>query len=72
MGEFLCPLCQCYGNTVLPLVPQVGQLSLRTSSAMPSRKVNIQEWRELVSLAVDLGGGIAMDTGVYTYCWTVI
>lgn len=62
-GEFLCPLCQCYNNTVLPLLPQVGQLSVTARLAQPCRKVNMQEWRELVSLALELGSGDSMDTG---------
>ena len=66
MGEFLCPLCQCYSNTVLPLLPQVGQLSVGASIAASCRVVNMQEWRELVSLALDLGSGDAMDTGMYS------
>lgn len=65
MGEFLCPLCQCYCNTVLPLVPQVGQLSVGAKPIQPSRPINMQEWRELLTLAVDLCSGDAMDTGEY-------
>ncbi len=64
MGEFLCPLCQCYSNTVLPLLPQVGQLSVGAQIAASCREVSMQEWRELVSLALDLGSGDAMDTGL--------
>lgn len=63
LGEFLCPLCQGYGNTVLPLLPQVGQLSVKVNLAQPSRRITMREWRELVSLAVELGNGDAMDTG---------
>lgn len=63
LGEFLCPLCECYGNTVLPLLPQVGQLSVGAEPIEPSREIKMQEWRELLSLALELGSGNAMDTG---------
>lgn len=62
-GEFLCPLCECYGNTVLPLLPEVGQLSVGAEPVEPSREVKMKEWKELLSLAVDLGSDNAMDTG---------
>lgn len=63
LGEFLCPLCQSYGNTVLPLIPQVGQLSVKVHLSPPTRRVTMREWRELLSLAIELGSGNAMDTG---------
>lgn len=62
-GEFLCPLCECYGNTVLPLLPEVGQISVGAEPVEPSREINMLEWRELLSLALEFGGGNAMDTG---------
>ncbi len=64
-GEFLCPLCQCYSNTVLPLLPQVGQLSVGVQLSLPNSSVNMLEWRKLLTLAVELGNGDAMDTGEY-------
>lgn len=64
MGEFLCPLCQCYSNTVLPLFPQVGQLSVRVESAKPRRQVDMKEWRELITLALTFEHGDSMDTGI--------
>lgn len=63
LGEFLCPMCECYGNTVLPLLPQVGQLSVGAELVEPSREINIQEWRALLALALEAGSGDAMDTG---------
>ena len=70
-GEFLCPLCQCYGNTVLPLMLHIRQCSLPNVSSgsgevfRPSREINVVEWKELVDLAVDLAGSDdLMDTGV--------
>lgn len=65
LGEFLCPLCQSYGNTVLPLIPQVGQLSVRAHLSLPKRRITMREWKEIVSLAVELGDGDAMDTGKF-------
>lgn len=62
-GEFLCPLCQCYSNTVLPLVPQVGQLSVGTELAEPIVAVTMLEWKKLLLLAVELASGDSMDTG---------
>ena len=62
-GEFLCPLCQCFSNTVLPLHPQVGQLSIGTELSQPKKEVNMLEWRKLLTLAVELAVGDAMDTG---------
>lgn len=58
-GEFLCPLCQCFGNSVLPMLPQVGQLSVLGHSAEPCKSVSMQEWRTMVSLALDLATGDA-------------
>lgn len=62
-GEFLCPLCQCFSNSVLPLLPQVGQLSVFGHSAKPCRRVDMQEWMVMVSLALDLASGDS-DIGV--------
>ena len=62
-GEYLCPLCECYGSTVLPLIPQVGQLALGTEPTLPVRTITMQEWRGLLTLAVELGSGDDMDTG---------
>ena len=69
-GEFLCPLCQCYGNTVLPVILPVRQCSLPNSSSKsvecfrPTREIKVNEWKELVDLAVDLASsGVRMDTG---------
>ena len=53
-GEFLCPLCQCFGNTVLPMLPQVGQLSVLGHSAQPQRNVSMLEWRAMVTKAMIL------------------
>ena len=62
-GEFLCPLCQCYSNTVLPLLPQVGQLSVGAGLSEPNKAVSMLEWKKLLLLAVELGSGDSMDTG---------
>ncbi len=64
-GEFLCPLCECYGNTVLPLLPQVGQLSVGAEPVLPTMEITMLEWKKLLLLAVELGSGNAMDIGQY-------
>lgn len=48
---------------MLPLLPQVGQLSVGLQLSEPQREVSMLEWRRLLSLAVELGSGDAMDTG---------
>ncbi len=67
-GEFLCPLCQCFGNSVLPMLPQMGQLSVLGHSAQPSKTVSMQDWRAMVSLSLELANGDA-DTGGAGVIW---
>ncbi|CAH1958819.1 unnamed protein product [Acanthoscelides obtectus] len=38
--EFLCPLCECLSNTVLPLVPALGVLQ----STVPNSNLSFIEW----------------------------
>ncbi|CAI8057989.1 E3 ubiquitin-protein ligase UBR2, partial [Geodia barretti] len=49
-GEFLCPLCQSFSNSVVPLLPPVCS----APSEAPQANVGFSEWREIVDLAVDL------------------
>lgn len=67
-GEYLCPLCECYGNTVLPLLPHfLPTTDLKL--CRPTRDVTLSEWRELISMTIELAGSEnAMDTGGSNSC----
>ncbi|XP_069676845.1 E3 ubiquitin-protein ligase UBR2 isoform X3 [Periplaneta americana] len=42
--EFLCPLCECLSNTVLPLVPPLGILQQSQSSQLDRKSINFKTW----------------------------
>ena len=59
-GEFLCPLCQCFSNTVLPLLPR---LKCPPEARPPSHDISLSEWREMVRMAVELGQTVVEEEG---------
>ena len=56
-GEYLCPLCQTFSNTILPLSPS---LYCSVQSAIPTSSITLDTWRDLIGQAVDQ----AIDGGV--------
>lgn len=57
-GEYICPLCQSFGNAVLPL----ALLSSRGPSYMPSRPLSLVDTRALIGHMVKLGSDVTEDT----------
>ena len=51
-GEYLCPLCQTYGNTVLPLATPLHFTAL---CARPERSLTLDECQSFISSAVMRG-----------------
>ena len=51
IGEFLCPLCQCFGSTVLPLLPHI---QVPKGTMAPCREIQLADWQGLINMAVDL------------------
>lgn len=47
--EFLCPLCECLSNTVLPLVPPLSSLQ----SNAPQRDISFSDWLSCVMVVMD-------------------
>lgn len=43
--EFLCPLCECLSNTVLPLLPPLGVLQPESSKVT----LNFDDWLKMIS-----------------------
>ena len=67
-GEYLCPLCECYGNTVLPLLPHFLLSISDPKLCRPCKVMTLADWRELVSMTIELAGSEdAMDTGELTF-----
>ena len=46
--EFLCPLCECLSNTILPLLPPLGSLQ----SKPPENPISFRDWLACISLTV--------------------
>ncbi|XP_039295359.1 E3 ubiquitin-protein ligase UBR2 [Nilaparvata lugens] len=47
-NEFLCPLCECLNNTVLPLIPPLGTFQQPT----PSVEANFDNWLQSIQIAL--------------------
>nr|CAD7425225.1 unnamed protein product [Timema monikensis] len=47
--EFLCPLCECLSNTVLPLIPPLGSLRQSRSSA---QSLKFETWIKALQIAL--------------------
>lgn len=60
-GEFLCPLCECLSNTVIPLVPSQKD---ETFQVVPEK--NLSEWldnvRTIADTAVPMGNEEPSET----------
>ena len=73
MGEFLCPLCQCFGNAVLPLLPQAKVTPEVVLG--PRKELSLSDWRVLVDMALDMAENDTMDDGIVlsvsapNLCW---
>lgn len=61
-GEFLCPLCQTFGNTVLPLasIPAISP-----QAVAPACPMSLKDIRELLSLIIELGDKVNDESGDY-------
>ncbi|KAJ8865906.1 hypothetical protein PR048_033429 [Dryococelus australis] len=57
--EFLCPLCECLSNTVLPLLPPLGTLQT-TSSAVST--LTFEAWLQAVKIALKYKRKIQSNT----------
>lgn len=57
-GEYLCPFCQTFGNTVLPIALHKP----RGTSYMPSRPLSLGDTSKLINSAVKLGRIVTKDT----------
>ena len=67
-GEFLCPLCQCFSNSVTPLLPPVCS---SVPSEQPRDNVRFSEWNEIVRLAVELSDSDNVLEGTADTCLCV-
>ena len=63
-GEYLCPLCQSFGNTIVPLsIP----LHFTVSSLSPVRNLSLEDIRNLIRLTITRGAeiiGANDETGI--------
>jgi E3 ubiquitin-protein ligase UBR2 len=50
--EFLCPLCECLNNTVLPLVPPLGALQPLQSSQPAQKNITFEAWLHGLQIAL--------------------
>lgn len=57
--EFICPLCECLSNTVLPLIPPLGSLDVQTESF----KISYEYW--LSALRQTMNNKIAACHGIF-------
>lgn len=62
-GEYLCPLCQTFGNTVLPLATP---LYFTVSHRAPARELSLNDVRDLIKATVVRGTEVTgvHDTGI--------
>ena len=51
-SEFLCPLCECLNNTVLPLVPPLGTLQPPQSSQLVEKNITFEVWLQGLRIAL--------------------
>ena len=51
-GEFVCPLCQAYGNTALPFSPAVVTAPVTMA---PAHKMSLDETYNLIQIALHRG-----------------
>ena len=65
-GEYLCPLCQTFGNAVLPLA---NPLQHRVQLIPPACQVTLENCRELIDAAVNRGCEITSnnEAGLYLH-----
>ena len=68
-GEFLCPLCQSFSNTVLPLLlplpaPRSPSPTPPPPSSSSSQPLSFPQWRELVAMATDLADSDIKEQGI--------
>ena len=50
--EFLCPLCECLSNTILPLVPPLGALQSAHSGQLTSKNISFEAWIQGLQIAL--------------------
>lgn len=50
--EYLCPLCECLSNTVLPLVPPLGTLQQPQSDQHAQKNVIFETWLQGLMIAL--------------------
>ncbi|XP_075234618.1 ubr1 ubiquitin ligase [Lycorma delicatula] len=48
-NEFLCPLCECLNNTVLPLIPPLGVFQ---PASQPVDDLNFDNWLQSIQIAL--------------------
>ncbi|PSN37650.1 E3 ubiquitin-protein ligase UBR2 [Blattella germanica] len=50
--EFLCPLCECLSNTILPLVPPLGSLQSVQSCHGNLKNISFEAWLQGLQIAL--------------------
>jgi E3 ubiquitin-protein ligase UBR2 len=50
--EYLCPLCECLSNTVLPLVPPLGTLQQPQSNQHAQENITFETWLQGLMIAL--------------------
>ncbi|KAJ9589000.1 hypothetical protein L9F63_017695 [Diploptera punctata] len=50
--EFLCPLCECLSNTILPLVPLLGTLQPANTSQLATKNISFEAWLQGLQIAL--------------------
>ncbi|KAJ8942266.1 hypothetical protein NQ318_008010 [Aromia moschata] len=47
--EFLCPLCECLSNTVLPLIPSLSSLQ----PSLPKNNISFENWLDSINIVLN-------------------
>ncbi|KAK2704905.1 E3 ubiquitin-protein ligase UBR2-like isoform X2 [Artemia franciscana] len=49
-SEFLCPLCQCLSNTVMPVLPGLNSFATKKTTVDEKADLSFEEWYEAITL----------------------
>ena len=52
-AEYLCPLCECLSNTVIPILPPPSELMLSSSKRFIQEEMSMSDWIKALFASVD-------------------